>query len=464
MLDSLYVRLPEDIDKLEKLGLYTAAENKIKWLLKRNLSRDLRNRLKFELERLRRIRKDYSILEEEAIKKLKEEFPGISDEKIRNWIEKGLLDFIYIDGKRYFFNRFISNLLFLCNEEICIEKRKRNEQREEYKKPRETLKNHVLGLMTSGDEGYLSERVVRAGIKLVVRRDVLDPNDDVLRVWLPFPRFGDQQYDVKLIRAIPRDYILAPENSPQRTIYFELKLNNIKDDKITFLVEFEYKIKAFYKKINPSEIKPYNEESKLYQKYTSEQLPHIIFNRFMKRLAYEIIGDEENPYLKARKIYDWLTKNLTYTYVNEYSTYESISEFVARNLRGDCGFQALLFINLARIVGIPARWQSGWYANPAMKGPSPHDWAQFYIEPYGWLYVDLSFGRRWRQLDKRLWEFYFGNIDNFRTVFNVDIMSEFHPPKKYLRSDTVDNQRGEVETNIRNIYYDEFSYELYYLS
>jgi len=463
MLDFLYVRLPEDIDKLEKLGLFTAAEAKIKWLLAKELPRDLKNRLEFELERLRRIRKDYSISEEKAIKKLKEEFPGISDEKIQNWIDSGLLDFIYIDGKRFFFNRFISNLLFLCDEDVCLKKKMRNEEKEEYRKPREALKNHVLEIITSGNEGYFSERLVRAGIKLTVNKEQLDSSDNVLRVWLPFPRVGDQQYEVKLIRAQPSNYILAPDSAPQRTIYFEVRLNEVKDEKITFLVEFEYKIKAFYKKINPSAVKPYDEESDFYQKYTSEQLPHIVFNRFMKRLTYEIIGDEENPYLKARKIYDWLTKNLTYTYVNEYSTYESIPEFVARNLRGDCGFQALLFINLARIAGIPARWQSGWYANPAMKSPSPHDWAQFYIEPYGWLYADLSFGRRWRQLDKRLWEFYFGNIDNFRTVFNIDIMSDFHPKKKYLRSDTVDNQRGEVETDSRNIYYDGFSYELYYL-
>ncbi len=463
MLDFLYVRLPEDIEHLEKLGLFGAAENRIKELLNRDLPKDLRNRLEFELERLRRIKKDYMIAEDEALRKIKEEFPGIKDNKIEEWMNKGLLDFILIDGKRFFFNRFISNLLFLCDDNECLEKKIRDEKREEYRNPREALKNHVLSIINEGKEGFLSERVVRAGIKITINSDTLDSGDDILRVWLPFPRVGDQQTEVKLIRASPSNYILAPENSPQRTIYFEREITSIKEREIVFFVEFEYKINAFYRKVNPNDVKPYDEESELYKKYTSEQLPHIVFSRFMRRLAYEIVGDEENPYLKAKKIYDWLTKNLRYTYVREYSTYESIPEFVARNLRGDCGFQALLFINLARIVGVPARWQSGWYANPAMKSPSPHDWAQFYVEPYGWLYADLSFGRRWRQLDKRLWEFYFGNIDNFRTVFNVDIMSDFHPPKKYLRSDTVDNQRGEVETNNRNIYYDGFNYELYYL-
>ena len=97
-----------------------------------------------------------------------------------------------------------------------------------------------------------------------------------------------------------------------------------------------------------------------------------------------------------------------------------------------------------------------------MKGPSPHDWAQFFVEPYGWLYADLSFGRYWRSRDPRIHEFYFGSIDSFRTVFNIDIMSQFEPPKKYLRSDPVDNQRGEMEWRGGNIYYDCFEYRIEY--
>ena len=52
--------------------------------------------------------------------------------------------------------------------------------------------------------------------------------------------------------------------------------------------------------------------------------------------------------------------------------------------------QALLFITLCRMSGIPARWQSGLYATEFYTGC--HDWAQFYIEPYGWVFADPSFG------------------------------------------------------------------------
>ena len=62
---------------------------------------------------------------------------------------------------------------------------------------------------------------------------------------------------------------------------------------------------------------------------------------------------------------------------------------------GRCGIQALLFVTLCRAVDIPARWQSGLYTTPVNVGC--HDWAQFYVEPYGWLFADCSFGgSAWR--------------------------------------------------------------------
>lgn len=61
-------------------------------------------------------------------------------------------------------------------------------------------------------------------------------------------------------------------------------------------------------------------------------------------------------------------------------------------------------------------------------------------------------------------KFYFGNIDHYRLVTNTDISSAFTPPKTHFRSDTVDNQCGEVEWRGGNLYYGEWTYELKVLS
>ncbi|MGQ4891046.1 MAG: transglutaminase-like domain-containing protein [Candidatus Njordarchaeia archaeon] len=457
----LHVHLPEDVERLELLGYYEEASDLIARLLGKKLSESMKMRLIYEIERIRRIKKDYRLSKSEALEKLRKEL-GLEpmEEKLEKWERKGYIDFIFLNGEKRYFNLFFYNLLFLCSDKICRKKALELEEETWSKNSRATLQSHIENVLKNEEEGFTNWRTVRAGIKVTIKTDNLD--DEFIKCWLPFPKPGLQTRNVKLLKAYPSNYVIAPEDVDQRTIYFETKPD--KEGETYCLVEFQYDIAAFHRIINEEKIQPYNEEESVYRKYTGEKPPHIVFTRYLKNLAHEIVGDEENPYLKAKKIYDWLTENLTYTYTREYSTYECIPEFVARNLRGDCGFQALLFITLTRIVGVPSRWQSGWYANPTLDSPGPHDWAQFYVEPYGWLFADLSFGRRWRRIDRKIHEFYFGNIDGFRTVFNWDIQGEFYPKKKFLRSDPVDNQRGEVETDERNLYFDEFETEIYYVN
>ena len=64
-------------------------------------------------------------------------------------------------------------------------------------------------------------------------------------------------------------------------------------------------------------------------------------------------------------------------------------------------------------TSIPARWQSGLTAEPDFCGA--HDWVQFYVAPYGWLYADTSYGiAAVRAGDEERRRFYFGNIDVYK--------------------------------------------------
>ena len=175
-----------------------------------------------------------------------------------------------------------------------------------------------------------------------------------------------------------------------------------------------------------------------------EQSPHIMFTPYLRELRDELAGDETNPVILARRFYDFVTTKVMYSFVREYFTIECIPEYCAVNLKGDCGVQALLFITLCRMSGIPARWQSGLYATDYYTGC--HDWAQFYVAPYGWVFADLSFGgSAWRAGEIERWNYYFGNLDVFRMPANSEIQKAFVPEKKWLRIDPIDNQRGEFE-------------------
>ncbi|MFP4549070.1 MAG: transglutaminase-like domain-containing protein, partial [Fidelibacterota bacterium] len=125
--------------------------------------------------------------------------------------------------------------------------------------------------------------------------------------------------------------------------------------------------------------------------------------------------------------------------------------------QGDAGIKTFLFMTLCRYNKIPARLVSGWQFQPPTK--SLHDWCEIYLEPYGWVPVDVTYGIQ-DSKDEDLKYFYLGNIDSYRLVFNRDYGTEFKPEKEYFRSDRIDNQRGEIETMDENLYFDKWDWNV----
>ena len=125
---------------------------------------------------------------------------------------------------------------------------------------------------------------------------------------------------------------------------------------------------------------------------------------------------------------------------------------------GDCGQVSLLYISLMRSLGVPARWESGWMLHPGEV--NLHDWAEVYFEGVGWVPVDVSFGRYTGSADPEVTGFYSHGIDSYRMASNKGVGGKLYPEKKYVRSETVDFQLGEVETSKGNLYYPAWSSDL----
>ena len=141
-----------------------------------------------------------------------------------------------------------------------------------------------------------------------------------------------------------------------------------------------------------------------------------------------------------------------------YLTVPNIPEYFLSGLRGDCGVQAITFVTLCRLCGVPAQWQSGLYTKPNSAGH--HDWARFYVAPFGWLFADCSFGgSAYRAGDLDRWNFYFGNLEPWRMPTCSAFQQEFNPPRRFLRHDPYDNQSGEVESLTRRLYADEYEHD-----
>ena len=75
-----------------------------------------------------------------------------------------------------------------------------------------------------------------------------------------------------------------------------------------------------------------------------------------------------------------------------------------------------------------------------------HDWMQFYLEGWGWLFADPSYGgSAYRAGSAERHQFYFGNLDPMRIAANRAYQAEMKPGKQALRVDPYDNQSGEME-------------------
>jgi hypothetical protein len=61
---------------------------------------------------------------------------------------------------------------------------------------------------------------------------------------------------------------------------------------------------------------------------------------------------------------------------------------------------------------------------------------------------------------KEVRDFYFGGLDWYRMAANSDHNQTLTPPKRTMRSDDVDFQRGELEWGNHNIYFDQYSWNL----
>ena len=198
----------------------------------------------------------------------------------------------------------------------------------------------------------------------------------------------------------------------------------------------------------------------------TQEAPHVVFTPEMRALSQEIVGAETNPCLKAKKCYDWIAEHIKYSYATEYSTIRNISDYCRSKGYGDCGQEAMLFITLCRLNGVPARWQTGW--NTFARDRTIHDWSEIYLAPYGWMPVDpymglfaMSYAKSLTPQQRiELRDFYFGGLDQYRIIANCNHSQTLSPPKLTMRSDNVDFQRGEMECGRNNIYFDRYSYNL----
>jgi transglutaminase-like putative cysteine protease len=458
-VEQAHVHSTEQVQRLIDDGRFQSAEMQIRdALAKPSLSDADRQAMTYQRERMRRILLDFKLTAADAQARLRKQIPDLKPAEFDAWDAAGLLEHKVIDGRTLYFNRAPSNMFRLSAEAV---KRRSATTPPWTDGPNETANAHhreVRDQALANGKHSVAPRRVRVTYSLTVNADAV-PNGETIRAWLPFPRaIPGQQENLQLVESTPAQHQVAPESAWQRTVYLEQPAHTGKTT--TFSITYELTVYGQFHAIDSAKVTATPRTPEL-APFLAERPPHIVFTPDIRKFSREIVGDEKNPYRITQKLFAAVDR-IPWAGAREYSTITNISDYALHAGHADCGQQTLLLMTLLRLNGIPTRWQSGWVYSDASIGDenydNMHDWAQVYFAPYGWVPMDVTFGRL-QSDDPQIAGFYLGGLDAYRLAFNDDFSQPFVPAKQHFRSDDVDSQRGEVEWRGGNLYFDQWDYE-----
>lgn len=447
-------------NKLESAGQFNQATKVLQQGLKENFPPEQQKQIEFEIDRLHRIRLDYPFTREALFAALQQSVRDLTPGEFQNWIEQGRFDSREIDGKRLFMGSSVANLYFRYPELDARRIHPKDDLAFE-KAVVQSCQSIERAAQQQGTPYVLPKRL---DVTMTVTADAdAAPAGEIIRAWLPIPRLYPYQKDFKIISSSPTIKQIAPAESSIRSVYFEQPAKS--GAPTEFTLHYRYTHYGVRFNIDPDKVTAFDGKDQTIARFT-RQAPDVVFTPKMKELSEKIAGGEKNPARLAKKFYDWIGSNIHYSFATEYSTIRNISDYCRSHRYGDCGEEAMLYITLCRLNGIPARWQSGWDLFPG--GKDIHDWSEIYLAPYGWVPVDPYMGlystrymTRVAPGERKLvHEFFFGGLNQWRMAANCDHCQILSPPKKTFRSDNVDFQRGELEAGNQNIYFNHYHYQL----
>lgn len=428
------------------------------------LSQELQRALRFEIEKIRRSRIDYSLSREALLKALQRRISNFQTNELEQAIKDGHLDRLVIDGEERFVSASVSNLI-LRQPQL---RQRLNEPPTRENSFYVRLLDAVEDALQAGEKNpndlpHVLPRDWQATVTITLAPDKV-PAGQLVRAWLPFPQELPSQTQVALLSSDPPGGFIAPPDTPQRSIYLERMA--VAETTTTFQASYRFTTFARLHSPQESQVLPYPTGSaQPWRDHLASRPPHLdLSDEKLREQAQTIIGFTTNPLAKVRAIHQWMIENQIYQFAREYSTLDSLSRYTLDRGAGDCGQHAMLFIALCRIAGIPARWASGWDMYEERAGM--HDWTEVWIEPYGWIPVDTDLALMTKhhqdgfltpQDIQKISEFMVGNSDGRRLTINVDYGRPFVPTKTDFRSEPLDFQRGEVEANGKNLYFNEWN-------
>ena len=357
-------------------------------------------------------------------------FPDMPAGERVAWLDDPLTVRFQSDGEVWYFDRTVKNIL---NHNMSL-MRKANAKRNHT-----PLFDELIPLITApwkNGTGNWGDPVAYNGLEeFMIPREAL-PAHGTLKLWIPLPIETGPQTSVSIVSVEPARYVKSTTGTGADIglAYLEVPLAELTGPSLNVSARFSFVQHEQRYMVDPAKVKPYNTSDPLYRNYTASTR-NIAVTPEMKKKAQKIVGNETNPFLRAQKIYwDIITthpySSAPHSWLDASGTHESV--YVLTTGIGDCGSQSMYFTALCRSLGIPARTTGG---NQMILGTAgDHFWAEFYLEGYGWIPVDVTAaeGGEWsyNATDagrQRYKEYFFGSLDPYRYIIQKDVDIPFVP-------------------------------------
>lgn len=237
-----------------------------------------------------------------------------------------------------------------------------------------------------------------------------------LTLFMPLPIQSIAQHPVEIISSQPEPDMIGYMN----TLVHQVTPSEAVEKKIIFSHSLTLDVYAIRTSI----------DSRLVPQYSKTVL--ALYNQYLKadglvpsddesviEIVSEIVGNEKNPWLKAKLLYDWIIENIAVLPALRDAN-PPILDVLTTNT-GDAYDIAVLYTAFLRAAGIPAITNSGILVDSDMQSTN-HWWCEFYIEEAGWIPVDPALGAglpyKAFQKPENPADFYFGNLDAQHITFS----------------------------------------------
>lgn len=262
----------------------------------------------------------------------------------------------------------------------------------------------------------------------VAKIPALPADAKVSRIWIPLPQSDRYQTIRNLKIEAPFAYTERKDQEyGNEYLYVEVPASKIAqpaDVRVTFAVTrrehrvpLEPRPASAPSPASPADLQRYLQPDRL-----------IPLQGVIGQLSAQETQGLQDPLAKARAIYNYVIATMRYDKSGTgWGNGDAVWACTAK--RGNCTDFHSLFIGMMRAAGIPARFEIGFPLPEDQHDgviPGYHCWAEFYVEPYGWIPVDAS--EAWKHPDKK--DYFFGAHDDNRVQLTIGRDIRLDPPQQ----------------------------------